>query len=326
MIRATARVFSKAIQDVTSPQKIRGEATASGSVKAKDALTSLSPQGENMIKDNERAVTKIDEAWQLIRAAELECSECNKRTATDLHNHRKEPTEWQAVCAICHAEIESRDCAWTPIGVLAMRYADTVRTINQMKNRIRLRGRLGWDAIEGDYSLALDSLDAKRKELKKALEGQAKEHPFFDAVLGKVNGIGQLSGALLLAVLERAQRQGIDGIRNQRRYFGLFPKGIFETSEDNQKYHKPCKWLISQALENSIQKKQGFFRDRYEHYRAIVNGNHPKWNKGHQFNETWTRVAREFMKVIYLEWTRWMGTNPGARHPDDITPVFSNWT
>jgi len=278
-----------------------------------------------MIKYNEQTVTKIEEAWQLIRAGELQCSECNKRTATDLHNHREESDKWQAVCAICHAEIESRGCAWTPIGVLAMRYADTVRTINQMKNRIRLRGRLGWDAIEGDYSLALDSLEAKRGELKKALEGQAKEHPFFEAVLGKVNGIGKLSGALLLGVLERAWEQGVRGIRDQRRYFGLFPKGVFETPAENQKYHSPCKWLISQALQNSIQKKQGFFRDRYEHYRGIVNENHPKWNKGHQFNETWTRVAREFMKVVYLEWSKWMGEKIGEKHPDDISPVFSDW-
>ena len=278
-----------------------------------------------MIKYNKQILTNLDEARQLIRAGEFQCSECGKRAATDLHNHRKEPEDWQAVCAICHAEIESRECAWTPIGVLAMRYADIVRMINQMKNSIRSRSRLGWDAIAGDYDIALNSLEARRKELKKALEKQTEEHPFFEDILGNVKGVGKLSGALLLAVLERAWAQGVKGIRDQRRYFGLFPKGVFKTVAENQRYHTACKWLISQALGNSIQKKQGFFRDRYEHYRAIVNENHPEWNKGHQFNETRSRVAREFMKVVYLEWAEWMKVDVGEKHPNDLTPVFSNW-
>jgi len=278
-----------------------------------------------MITLDGQTLTDLEEAWDTIRSGEIQCQKCGDRVATDLHNHKDDPEDWQALCSICHAEVESRGVAWTPIGTLAVRYADIVKEINEMKNRIQARKRLEWDAIQSDYQLPLSLLSENRKMLKKQLENQAQKHEFWDYYLENVNGIGPQNGALIIAVMERAWESDIRGIRDQRRYFGLTPNGIFEGAEE-QKYHDTCKWLISQALGNSIQMQQGTFGERYKYYREIVEDKRPDWTDGHQYNATWSRVAREFMKAVNLKWCEWKGQDLGEPHPEDDSPQPEDWT
>lgn len=280
--------------------------------------------GESQASLDFAQITDRDEAWSAIQDGKVTCQKCGEREATDLHNHRDDPEDWQALCSICHADVESRGVAWTPIGTLAVRYADIVKEINEMKNRIQARTRLDWDAIQSDYQLPLSLLSERRKELKKKLESQAEGHDFWDFYLKDVTGIGPQNGALILAVMERAFAQDITDIRDQRRYFGLVPNGVFEGAE-NEKYHDACKWLISQALGNCIMMQQGEFGDRYKHYREIVEDKHPDWQNGHQYNATWTRIAREFMKAVNLKWKEWQGEGVGKPHPNDTSPKPEAW-
>lgn len=268
--------------------------------------------------------TDLEKAWSAIREGKVTCQKCGERQATDLHNHKEPPEDWQALCSICHAEVESRGVAWTPIGTLAVRYADIVKEINEMKNRIQARTRLDWDAIQSDYQFPLSLLSERRKELKKKLENQAKKHEFWDYYLKDVTGIGPQNGALLIAVTERAWEQDIRGIRDQRRYFGLAPNGVFEGAGE-EKYHDTCNWLISQALGNCIMMQQGTFGDRYKYYREIVEDAHPDWQNGHQYNATWSRIAREFMKAVNLKWQEWKGEDVGDPHPEDDGPRPEDW-
>jgi len=266
-----------------------------------------------------KLIIEQDEGWQLIRDRKLKCENDCERKATDFHNHgSNDPEEWMALCAICHAEIEARGSVWTPIGMLAVRYIDIVRAYNQLNNLQQVRVRLGWDGVETDLNIPLSNLDAQRKTLATHLRNEAKRHPMWKNWLGHIQGVGELSGALLISVMERAWAVGVMGVRSQRKYFGFVP-------DQNEQYNHTCKWLISQALNNSIQMQLGMFGELYKQYRPLVDEAHPDWNKGHCYRETWSRIAREFLKALSLVWLEWQGKTPGKRNPADDSPLPDDW-
>jgi len=277
-----------------------------------------------MIKYQGQKVSDQEKAYKLIHSDKLTCQNCDS-VATDLHNHRKDPDDWQALCAICHAKVEAREEAWTPIGNLAVRYADIVTEINRMNNTLQARRKLGWDGLEEDFKEPQQILKEKQDKIANDIAKMSENHPIWDYFLKDVTGISATSAGLVISVMERAFNQDIIGIRDQRRYFGLAPDGVFDSKAENEKYHNKCKQIISQALANQIMMQMGMFGDRYKYHRKIVEDEHPDWSNGHQYNSTWIRVAREFMKALNLKWQERQGKEIGEPHPDDNSPQPEDW-
>lgn len=258
-------------------------------------------------------------AYELIKDGFVRCERCGK-TARELHNHRAEPPDWEALCTICHAEVEARTCGWTPIGMLAVRYVDMVQLCSILSNKQEARERLGWDGVACDLHYPFLQMKSRRDYLKAKMKDRAVRHGMYPW-LNAVRGVGPHAASLLIAVEERAFRQGVTGVRAQRKYFGFVPGQKRIRAE--MPWHETCKVIVSQALGQTVQMKKGLFGILYDEYRGEAG---PEIDTdAHRHNYTVGRVIREFMKALCLQWRRFEGLENGRRHPDDRGPRPRDW-
>jgi len=281
-------------------------------------------------RDNTMDIGQLRAALRRKQGPRISCAVvgCENR-ATDVHhldhNHANNaPHNLAPACKLCHNEVHGISAEMSDLKLLTRLYYSAQDQRKAAANRVRAYKALGIEVHYAEQALR-DAQDFE-KRLAGHIEALLEGNDFYNAWLRHVKGIGPLLSASLLSELGSPDR--FDSVSAQWAYCGLHVNGDGEAprrSKGNHANWNPQLRMTAWKVASQFVKQPGSFgRLLYDGYRAYYekrDGAEPKW-KPHA--RAMRRVAKDFLRCLWVEWRRAEGLALSEAHPN-TWPLPEDW-
>jgi hypothetical protein len=243
-----------------------------------------------------------------IRCAVVNCA----HRATDIHHldgdHSNDaPSNLAPACKRCHNAEHAISAQMSDLKLLTRLFYEAQAQRKAAANRVK-----AYEALQIGVPTARQALyDAREYEqhLKSRVVALLRQDSFYNAWLSGVKGVGPLLAASLLSELGSAQR--FDTVSALWSYCGL---GVKHGHALRRRKATPATWsprlrtTMWKVASQFVRSRTSFGRQVYDrHKQYYCARDAPRLAKGHIDNRARRRVAKDFLRCLWVAWRRHTG-------------------
>lgn len=231
--------------------------------------------------------------------------------ATDVHHRdgdhsNNDPSNLAPACKLCHNEVHGISADMSDLKLLVRLFYEAQDQRKAAANRVRAYEALH---IPVPYAeKALDDAKEYEEHLAKHVKAMLKVNPFYNAWLKKVNGIGPLLAASLMAEVGSPQR--FDTVTAFWNYCGQKVgedgNAVRRTKGEKSNWNPKLK-MTAWKIAGQFVKGNGLGRALYDYWKNYYierDGPEPKWQP---HRRAMRRVGKDFLRCMFIAWRESMG-------------------
>lgn len=257
-----------------------------------------------------------------IKAKEKLCAAIGcERVATDLHHLDEDhsnntPRNLAPSCKLCHNAEHDITAEMSDLKLVTRLFYEAQEQRKGARERVRAYETLGIPVPMAEQAFN----DAKEYEehLLRHIKAMLRVHPFYNAWLKHVKGIGPLLAASIMSELGSPTR--FKTISSLWVYSGLGTnagKAVRRKKGQKSNWNPTLKMTAWKVASQFVKTKDCLGRNLYDEYKAYYiskDGEEPKWQS---HRRAMRRVAKDFLRCL---WLAWMGC---LELP--VTEPWENW-